>query len=326
MGEFVAHQGPFPLPELEAEAKKILESCDTSKGWTLTKEKGGVKCYFQKSEKSPFYLFMGEGKISESVETFMEFFKDINSTKVVDPMYLGGEEIEVLNDNHHILRFRYQLPPMITNRDFLFHEFEGIVSTEPKIGAIIGVSIEHEKCKVDPKFIRGNIMASGWVFEEVAPNECNVRFIAQTDPRGWLPVWVVNLVTADQSLNVLRLKEHFEKLKGKGKVEEKEEKEKEKEEKKEEGKKKEGEKEGEKVEEKKAEEGKKEEEVKEVKEVKGVKEVKEVKEEKEEKKEEAEEEGEKEEEEKGGEQEAEKAGEKGKGRKKRKGKGKKKGK
>jgi len=168
-------------------------------------------------------MFMGEGIVEASVDQLMELFRELQSTKIVDPIFIEAEDIEEFDQFNRILRFKYQMPAMVKNRDFLFHNHEAILTDRKvKTGIVVGISVEHDKCPADPKFIRGIIMASGWVFEELEDNPKHTRayYIVQSDPKGWLPVLAVNVISADQCLNVYRLKEHF----GKGSAEEEDEK------------------------------------------------------------------------------------------------------
>jgi len=59
--------------------------------------------------------------------------------------------------------------------------------------------------------VRGEVQSSGYICIPNADNKtCKLTYLVQVDPKGWLPVWLVNLVAADQAMNVLRLKILFE--------------------------------------------------------------------------------------------------------------------
>ncbi len=56
-------------------------------------------------------------------EKLCDMFVDFATTKLVDPMFIGGTEVEKIDDTSRIVHYRYQLPPMIANRDFLFQSY-----------------------------------------------------------------------------------------------------------------------------------------------------------------------------------------------------------
>merc|ERR1719271_2123448 len=53
--------------------------------------------------------------------------------------------------------------------------------------------------------------ADGWGPELRGDGACEVNYIVQVDPKGWIPTWVVNMVAADQADNVTRVREHVHK-------------------------------------------------------------------------------------------------------------------
>jgi len=214
------------VPNIKDEAMNIMELCNPNNGWTFFKDKGGVKCYYQKNDKSPFYMFLGEGIVDAGVDTLLSFFDKYENTKIVDSMFIEGEDIAVMDKENKICWMKYALPtPLITNRDFLFHQYSTVITDGPKIGLLIGISVTHDKCPSHKCYVRGEILLSGYLFKEVDgnPSQCHASYLVQADPKGWSPTWVVNMVSADQGLNILRLKEHFATSKdGEEKTEEKE--------------------------------------------------------------------------------------------------------
>jgi len=59
--------------------------------------------------------------------------------------------------------------------------------------------------------VRGSILVSGYY---AAPNAqtggSTLYYVVQADPKGQLPMWVVNLVAPDQAQNVARLRDHLD--------------------------------------------------------------------------------------------------------------------
>ena len=59
--------------------------------------------------------------------------------------------------------------------------------------------------------VRGKILVSGYY---AAPNPATggstLYYVVQADPKGQLPMWVVNLVAPDQAQNVARLRNYLD--------------------------------------------------------------------------------------------------------------------
>ena len=71
--------------------------------------------------------------------------------------------------------------------------------------------IEESNC------IRGEIFPSGYILKEIDENSCKVQWIGQVDIKGWLPIWVVNMMSIDEPLTILVLRDSYLKLKNEGK-------------------------------------------------------------------------------------------------------------
>jgi len=188
----------------------LIEIAD-SDGWSHIKTVEEVECSYKKMEGSPLVLVRGQGIIDSPMDEFLTWLGDPHCFSVTDPMVLEWKIVETLAPAHTILHTTAKMPPMITNRDFVWQGFDGLFSESPRIGVSAVRSIEYEPIPPIPGFVRAELAMSGYIVREVEgdPKKCNLTYLIQADPKGWLPVWVVNLVAGDQAMNVVRIKRHF---------------------------------------------------------------------------------------------------------------------
>jgi len=207
-GEFVIHKRQ--VPNIADEIAKIVELADVGRGWTYISSENNVNVF--KKECSPFNLVLGEGIVHTSVEILHEFLHDLSNTTELDPTIICRDEIVKISDSSRIVRVRYQLPAMLSNREFVMHVYDGIVSDDPKVMVSAGISVEHDMCPHVPDFVRGIILTSGYVCKEITTNppRTHVSYVAQFDLKGWIPAWGVNMIANNQAMNVYRLKKYFE--------------------------------------------------------------------------------------------------------------------
>jgi hypothetical protein len=208
--DFVLHKRQ--VPNIEEEIKKIVELSDVGRGWTLVSTTENVNTYTQKSDRSPFHYVLGEGIVHTTTEVILHFLQATTTTTELDPTLMTREEIVRLSETSRVMRLRYKFPPTLSNREFVIHEYDAMISENPKMAVSAGISIEHEMCQEDPQYVRGIILTYGYVCKEITTNppRTHVSHVIQFDPKGWVPSMVMNVITTGQALNVLRLKKYFE--------------------------------------------------------------------------------------------------------------------
>jgi len=209
-GEFVLHKRQ--VPNIEEEVTKIIELSDVGRGWTHIGTIENVNCYTQKSERSSIDYIMGEGIVYTTTDILLQFLQNPNTTTEIDPTLLERDEIAKISETSRVMKLRYKFPALLSNREFVVHAYDGVVSENPKTVVCASISIEHELCPEDPQYVRGVILTSAYICKEITQNpvRTHVSYVVQVDPKGWLPAVVVNLIAAEQARNVLRLKKFFE--------------------------------------------------------------------------------------------------------------------
>lgn len=58
-----------------------------------------------------------------SIDAIHEFLQDLSNTTEIDPSIISREGIERISDSSRVVRIRYQLPALISNREFIIHEY-----------------------------------------------------------------------------------------------------------------------------------------------------------------------------------------------------------
>ena len=114
---------------------------------------------------------------------------------------------------HAVLRGTFKLPSIIKDRDFVWEQ----ITMRMPDGAVLVAAQSVESGMVNALapvadgHVRGTILVSGYY---VVPNAdtggSTVYYAVQADPRGALPMWVVNLVAPDQAQNVARLRDYLD--------------------------------------------------------------------------------------------------------------------
>jgi len=200
------------LEQFKKETIPVIISNTEADGWTHIKTVEDVECSYKKSEDSPFILVKGEGIVDCPVDELVAWFEDHHNFKISDPMIQECIRLEEIQPGFLLCHAKAKMPPMISNRDFVWQEYDGLYQESPRIGVSIVRSVIHEDTPPISGYVRGELSMSGYIIRELEGNRAksSVTYLVHGDPKGWLPVWVVNLVAGDQAMNVVRVKRHFE--------------------------------------------------------------------------------------------------------------------
>jgi len=95
----------------------------------------------------------------------------------------------------------------IPYRDFCLENL--VVMLDEGTVLSLAQSVERLDVPEKPPFVRGTVLASGYLAKSIGQNRCELTYVVQVDPKGWLPKWVVNLVAVDQTDNVTRIADYF---------------------------------------------------------------------------------------------------------------------
>jgi len=201
------HQYDDELVDQLLKAAGIREDKDNKYDWIDMGVKNDVHQFYAKDPNSPIYIFKGVGEVPASVRDVERAIRDPQNMRIIDPMCKITETVTTFDKNHHIYYAQFKLPSPVWHRDFVWWSVEYNLPSGAYV--TVGKSIVCSDKPETKDHVRGEIRASGYVVEPIEGKEdaCKVTYIVQTDPRGWLPAWAVNIVAASQAYNPGIIKE-----------------------------------------------------------------------------------------------------------------------
>eukprot|EP01060_Flectonema_neradi_P005986 TRINITY_DN13_c0_g2_i1.p1 TRINITY_DN13_c0_g2~~TRINITY_DN13_c0_g2_i1.p1 ORF type:complete len:240 (+),score=41.43 TRINITY_DN13_c0_g2_i1:39-722(+) len=175
---------------------------------------GGVKTWTKVSPGTGLHILLGEIPVESTVQ---EFKAALNFERRVhwDDLFEGGKDIcayrsrenEKLEIYHRYMSFRSPVPSLISARDF-----EVLVSEQFEEGGSFickAISVTPPTRKTPKGVIRGEILTTGFIVTPTSPTSINVIYIAQIDPKGWIPASVVNVIVSSQAKSIQNLKQYI---------------------------------------------------------------------------------------------------------------------
>ncbi|CRK94389.1 CLUMA_CG007896, isoform B [Clunio marinus] len=130
-----------------------------------------------------------------SSETLYDVLHDPDYRKVWDTHMLESLEIGLLNVNNDVGYYAMSCPPPLKPRDFVLQR--SWLDTGPNgEQMLLSRSIPHKDFPPKKGYVRAITHITGFVLRSRLPETgCVLNYVAQCDPQGKLPPWLVNKVT-----------------------------------------------------------------------------------------------------------------------------------
>jgi len=173
--------------------------------WTFIKEQDGVSISY-KPAVGTVHTLRGCCAMPSSAESIVELCKGLDHWNGLDPFFKEGTVIEKIDNNNEVIVALYSAGvPMVLDREFLFLETRG---KKDNAFFIASYSVERDDVP-NPKYensVRAELLRAGfWIVPQ--EGHCIVTWIVAADPKGWIPVTVVNLLCGDEPLVLARVRE-----------------------------------------------------------------------------------------------------------------------
>jgi len=181
----------------DADYEWLRDQCQCHDGWRQDFSKNSTTVWTKSNDLSDFRLVKIRGAYDDITAAILyDVIHDPFYRKLWDPNILEGKEICRVNDTSDIGYYAMALPRPLTNRDFVTQRSWRDLGSEK---LILNHSVNHAAMPPQRSFIRGVSYLTGYHIISTVnnPNKpgCQVTYITQADPKGSLPVWVVNKST-----------------------------------------------------------------------------------------------------------------------------------
>jgi len=189
------------LEELKAISDKtiarVLEATKgkENEGWQSIGEKDSMKMYKKITNDSPIHSVKGIGLIRADPKLILSYTKGVEKVKDYDQLCIDAKILQTFDDSHDVIYASYSLGMFfLYNREFIFLENRTYSERDGYVVACVTVPFDYPAVYSN---VRGEMLPSGWVIKEIEPGLCEVTYMAQVDPKGWIPTLIVNLVASD---------------------------------------------------------------------------------------------------------------------------------
>lgn len=200
-----------------------------AEGWSEAgTHAGGVRCHTRVQPGCPVLMLKakrrvaGAARCGRGVDALVQFCTGIETLDVLDSTYVSDTAVcltapseDTRTRVHGVYSAVWGLPtPFLWNREMVWKE--AVERRADGVGVVCAISVEHPDKPLPEargeRLMRGQIVLAGYVFEPVEGSDdgdVDVSYIVQVDPRGSLPLWLVNMLVTDQAGNVQAIAKQF---------------------------------------------------------------------------------------------------------------------
>lgn len=162
--------------------------------WIFVSSENDVQVYEGIDPDSSFLAFKGVKIIPTHISKVAGVLltPDLEIRKKWVTGLLKTENLEIKSDREAFVYTSFKMPWPISNRDFVTHCTVDISPDKQQLTLEVR-SVKHPK---EPATVgvRGEIRTSRYLLKSLGPNSTEVTVMAQTDPKGSLPSWLVNSI------------------------------------------------------------------------------------------------------------------------------------
>ncbi|XP_078062086.1 START domain-containing protein 10-like [Mustelus asterias] len=171
--------------------RSFRDECRSESGWTMKYNKPGITVWIQ---------MMEEDKSSHKIKCRM-VCKDVSSEILYDVLHdaeyrrkwdenmVETFDIGKLTVNADVGYYAWRCPKPLKNRDVVTLRSWLPMGNDY---IIMNYSVKHSKHPPKKERVRAVSIQTGYLVETNSANSCNLTYLAQVDPKGSLPKWVVN--------------------------------------------------------------------------------------------------------------------------------------
>lgn len=176
---------------------RLRQLCTDHDGWKEVYNKAGVIVWTKSTDVCDFNMVKIQGDYADvSAEVMYDVLHDPLYRKSWDPQIIDGYDICRIGPNSDIGYYSMKFVKPLMNRDFVTQRSWRDLGTEK---LIFNHSVNHVSVPPSKNFVRGVSYITGYriVATKGLPTDlgCRLTYVTQSDPKGQLPVWAVNLAT-----------------------------------------------------------------------------------------------------------------------------------
>jgi len=169
----------------------VKEADSTGPEWTEAYKNDTCHVFSKASDKSAINIVKIIAPFKCSPVVLYDALHDAVYRSVWDENMVEGKVVQMLDGQNEIGYYSARSPATISNRDFLNLRSWRVKDNQY---IIMNHSVTHKDCPEKKGFVRAQSILTGFLIRGTDTG-CTLNYLTQTDPKGWIPSWVINMGT-----------------------------------------------------------------------------------------------------------------------------------
>jgi len=193
-------------PDTEEDFDNFVKACDSTDGWNLVHQEEKIKVWDMKADNSAVNIVKIWAHMpTVDAEVLYDVIHDPDFRATWDDHMVEGYNIQQIDATNDVGYYSAKGMATVAGRDFVNQRAWRIKGDEY---VIKNHSVKHPKCPEKKGFVRAWSYMTGYLIRK-ADKGCTLTYYTQTDPKGWIPTFVVNKVTKSFApKNIAKIEEH----------------------------------------------------------------------------------------------------------------------
>uniref|UniRef100_A0AC34QHU4 START domain-containing protein n=1 Tax=Panagrolaimus sp. JU765 TaxID=591449 RepID=A0AC34QHU4_9BILA len=171
----------------------VKQLCDDHDEWTVVYHKKTNRVWTKPAPNSDFHMIKARSTYHDiCAETVYDVLHDPHYRRHWDKYMITSKDIGIINPNNDICYYSLGAYPPIQSRDFVMQRSWLDTGHEKYI---CGHSVCHDDFPPIKGYVRGTIYLTAYFVRTLDEKSCEITYVTHSDPKGRLPVWLINKMT-----------------------------------------------------------------------------------------------------------------------------------
>ncbi len=160
--------------------------------WEKIKDNDGVIVYIKETDKSRIIKVKTLVTINTSIKKVQKILDNVENRKNWIPFLDHSSILHTFSNTEKLEYSLFSAPWPASDRDFVYR-ISQLQNDDNKI--IYSMRSEtSDFMPVNEDRVRANLIESIYTLTALNSNQTNVELIFHADPKGWLPIWIINII------------------------------------------------------------------------------------------------------------------------------------